>query len=80
MEQITAGAWKYRDGSKLTLFCINIAEESGTFSLQFNAKEYSLDEYELPKEFCVDGNICTVSGTIAPEDYKVWVLTKKNGF
>jgi hypothetical protein len=77
MNQILAGAWKYRNGEKLTLFCVNIAEEIGEFSLRFNVKEYGLDEYVLPKDFCIEGDICTVSGRIEAEDYKVWELKRK---
>ncbi len=76
MDQILAGAWRYRNKEKLVLFCINVAEEKGEYKLTFSAEEYGLDEYELPEEFVVTGNQCKVAGTITPEGYKVWQLTK----
>ena len=77
MEQILAGAWKYRNGEELTVFCINISEKQGDFTLKFNAKEYGLDEYVIPEDFIIDGDVCTVSGTICAEDFKVWKLKRK---
>lgn len=78
MEQISAGAWRYRNKEKLVLFCINVAEEEGEYELAFSAEEYGLDEYELPEDFCVEDNTCKVRGRIAPESYRVWELRRKH--
>lgn len=77
MEQVLSGAWRYRSREKLTLFCINISEEEAEFSLSFSRNEYGLDEYELPEDFRVDGDVCTVSGKLSAEDYAVWYLKRK---
>ena len=78
MEQISAGAWRYRNKEKLVLFCINVAEEEGEYELSFSAEEYSLDDYELPEDFCVEDKQCKVRGRIAPESYRVWELRRKH--
>lgn len=77
MEQISAGAWRYRSGERLVLFCYNLSETDEAFTLSFSAEEYGLDAYELPADFVVHGDTCSVSGVIPAEDFKVWELTKK---
>ena len=77
MEQISAGAWRYRNGEKLVLISYNIAETDEAFTLSFSAEEYGLDAYELPEDFVIENGICSVSGVIPAESFKVWELTKK---
>ena len=77
MEQILSGAWRYKNGEKLVIFCINISEENGKFTLTFSADEYGLENYELPTDFHITGNTCTISGNIPAEDFLVWELKIK---
>lgn len=77
MEQISAGAWRYRNGEGLVLFCYNISESEEDFSLIFSAKEYGLDGFTLPEDFKISGDTCTVCGTIPAESFKVWELVRK---
>ena len=77
MEQISAGAWRYRSGERLVLFCYNISESEEDFSLSFSAKEYGLDGFILPDDFKINGDACTVSGTIPAESFRVWELVRK---
>lgn len=77
MEQISAGAWRYKNREKLVIFSYNISECEATFSMTFSAKEYGLDEYELPDDFIIQGELCRVCTTIGAEGFKVWELQKK---
>ena len=77
MEQILSGAWRYKNGEKLVIFCINISEENGKFTLTLPADEYGLENYELPTDFHITGNTCTISGNIPAEDFLVWELKIK---
>ncbi len=77
MNQLLAGAWRYRNNEKLVLFCINISDQEGEYCLTFSAEEYALLEYELPEDFVVEDSQCKVEGKIAAESYKVWDLNKK---
>ena len=77
MEQMLAGAWRYRNKEKLVIFCINIAEEAGAYSLSFPAKEYGLEGYELPEDMVIDGDTCKISGKLEAESVKVWELKRK---
>lgn len=78
MSQISAGAWRYRNKEKLVIFCYNIAETDEKFELSFSAKEYGLCDYDFPEDFVLNGDICTVSGTISAEDFLVWELNRKS--
>ena len=77
MDQVLAGAWRYRDKEKMVLFCINVAEEASDYCMTFSGKDYGLDSYELPEDFRVDGDLCTICGNIEAEGYKVWELKIK---
>ena len=77
MDQILSGAWRYRNGEKLVIFCINISEDNGEFTLDLPADEYGLENFELPEDFKINGDRCTVTGTVSGEGYKVWELDRK---
>ena len=69
MEQIYAGAWKWRNGSGAAIFIINTAKEEGEYTLSFNNDEYALDREKLRSLGFVinsDGQ-ATLSGSILPE-------------
>lgn len=76
MDQIIAGAWKYRNNEKIVLFCVNTADVEGDYFLEFSADEYGLCEFELPEEFVIEGNLCRIKGKIDAESCKVWDLRK----
>ena len=76
--QLLTGAWKYRNGEKLVLFLINIADQTQTYTLSFSAKEYGLADFDLPADFVVDEDVCTVSGTIEPLSMRSWECSVMN--
>ena len=68
MEQVCAGAWKYRSGEKTVIFVINIAKEECDYTLSFDSHEYGIDEAALcGAGFTVDGTVATKCGRLAPE-------------
>ena len=77
MEQMLAGAWRYRSKEKLVIFCINIAEEENDYNICFSSKEYGLYEYELTEDMVIEGDTCSISGKLPPESIKVWELKRK---
>ena len=76
MDQIKAGAWKYRNHEKIVLFCVNTADAEGDYCMTFPVEEYGLCEYELPEEFVIEGSVCRIKGMLAAENCKVWELKK----
>ena len=77
MEQISSAAWRYKNKEKLVIFCVNVSDESGEFSLEFNADEYGLCDFELPDGFILEGNVCKICATAPAESYMVWELKAK---
>ena len=76
MEQVCAGAWKYRNGDKIVIFVINIAKEESEYYLSFDNGEYGISEDVLHKNgFKIDINgKVSKQGRIAPESIKSFEL------
>jgi len=69
MEQVLAAAWKHRSNKKTVIFIINIAKETGEYSLSFSNAEYGIDEKLLAaRGFSIsDDGQAGIKGTILPE-------------
>lgn len=74
MEQVYAGAWKYRSGGKTVIFVINIAKEECEYTLSFDSREYGVDEAALlERGFALDGDkVAKITEKIAPESITVF--------
>jgi len=77
MEQVLSGAWQYRSKEKLVLFLINTGEEETEFQLTFSGKEYELERYEIPADWKLAEEKCTIHGIIGREDVIFWELSEK---
>ena len=71
-EMVVSGAWRYRDGKETVIIAVNIANESVPFELSFDVAEYGIADKQLPKEFKLDGQRCTVSDTLEKNGVRVW--------
>ena len=52
----------------------NIANESTSFTLNFNAEEYNIANKHLPEDFSIEGKHCTVSGKLNKDEIRVWKI------
>lgn len=74
MEQLIAGAWKYRSKEKTVIFLINTAECKTDFALEFSASEYGITENNLPSGFKIYDGKCLACGKIAAHECKIWEI------
>lgn len=71
-EWVLSGAWRHKTNGKTVIFAVNFAEEKAEYKLTFDAVEYGIEGCELPEEFELQNNTCTVSGVLDKYEIKVW--------
>ncbi len=64
MAQLMCQTWQMKDGSRTSMFLVNIAEESADCELSFSLSEYGVDPAALPEGFTANGDTCTAKLTL----------------